>query len=275
MGIHVAGYGTRSAYCSEMLSKYRDDMQVIQGMDALLSLDVEHAYMEFDDHQHRCRPYMMLVGRPRQLEGEFPFGVTLINYVDDADMVPVVYRYDMTRANLTELARKGLYEPEFQVPSIIQGNRFILPCQVDVAALPAERQDLPPVVFASVNRASLRCTDVTSGYQIDEYFRELPLSEAEEQFQESREESAGFEAEHFVPSEVYEELYNSMASIGPEHAQVEDGVTATQEEAGRRYEAQGERPPYAPKRGPVRPGPAVGVTQIDAPGHDDEEDFIQ
>lgn len=251
MGLQVSSYGTQSPWCREMMAKYRDNMTVIESMDALLSLDVEHAYMEFDDHQHKCRPYMILVGRPRQLEGEFPFGVTLITYTDDADMVPVVYRYDMTRSNLTELARKGLYEPDFEVPPIIKGNRFILPCQVSVAGLPSERPDLPPVLFASVQTSSLRCTDVTSGYCIDEYFREIPLSEEEQEFQTARQESAGFEAEHYVPDEVYEELYQNVSGLEPEQKQVEDEVLP--EARGVQFEAEGERPQFMPHKGPAKP----------------------
>lgn len=273
MGLQVSSYGTNSPWCREMMAKYRDNMTVIQNMDALLSLDVEHAYMEFDDHQHKCRPYMILIGRPRQLEGNFPFGVTLINYTDDADMVPVVYRYDMTRSNLTELARKGLYEPDFEIPPIIKGNRFILPCQCSVAGLPAERTDMPPVLFASVESASLRCTDVTSGYQIDEYFRELPLSQEEREFQESREESAGFEKEQYVPDDVYDELYRNAAGLEPERLQVEDGVLPELEET--HIQSIGQRPTFMPHKGPVKPdGKAAGVREVDRASEGDENEFI-
>lgn len=212
MGLEVVSYGTNSMWCREMMAKYRDNMMVQSGVDALLSLDVEHAYMEFDDHQHRCRPYMMLMGRPRSLDAvdnSFPFGVTTINFVKDEDMAPVVYRYDLTRSNLTEMARKGLYEADFEVPPIIQGNRFVLPCKVSLAGMPSAHPDRePPVLFASVDRSSLRCTDVTSGYQIDEYFREVPLSKEEQEFEERRQETAGLNLEQYQPDEFYQELFS-------------------------------------------------------------------
>lgn len=243
MGLQVVSYGTNSMWCREMMAKYRDNMTVMQGVEALLSLDVEHAYMEFDDHQHRCRPYMMLIGRPRSLEGDFPFGVTTINYVTNEDMTPVVYRYDLTRSNLTELARKGLYESEFEVPPIIQGNQFVLPCTVSLAGMPADGPDAPPVLFASVERTSLRCTDVTSGYQIDEYFREVPLSKEEQEFEERREESVGFDMDSYVPDELYQELMNREDLKGL----IEPG----EPEAVRLAQDQPIRPVFTPK--PVAP----------------------
>lgn len=268
MGLQVASYGTNSLWCREMMAKYRDDMTVMQGVDALLSLDVEHAYMEFDDHQHRCRPYMMLIGRPRSLEGEFPFGVTTINYVTNEDTTPVVYRYDLTRSNLTELARKGLYEVEFEVPPIIQGNRFVLPCTVSLAGMPAETPDVPPVLFASVERTSLRCTDVTSGYQIDEYFREVPLSKEEQEFEERREESVGFDLDSYVPDELYQELMNREDLKGLIEPGEPEEVHLPQEQVVRPLFVP---KPVAPKRAPEADKRPEAESE---PAPEEESDFL-
>ena len=43
MGLQVSSYGTQSPWCREMMAKYRDNMTGIEGMDAVRSLDVEHA----------------------------------------------------------------------------------------------------------------------------------------------------------------------------------------------------------------------------------------
>lgn len=220
MGLEISSHDTCSPWCRELLAKYKDNMVVQSDVDALLTLSVERAYMAFDDHKHNCRPYMVLVGYPRQLEGQFPFGVTNINYMDDTNVMPVVYRYDMTRNNLAELARKGLYEPDFEIPPIIKNNSFILPCTVSLVGMPADQLGYPPVIFASVESASLRCTDVTSGYCIDEYFRELPLSEEEEEFNNLRKESVEFKQELSVQEDIYK--HYQQVSILQEKEQNQD-----------------------------------------------------
>lgn len=222
MGVTLSGYGTESPWCRELLSKYRDDMVVIDSMDATMVLSVQNAYLDFDDHVHNCRPYLMLIGKPERLEANFPFGVTAVNYMDQDTLMPVVYRYDLTRHNLAEMARKGLYEPDFEVPSIIRGNRFELPCQVNVAAMPSDKPTLPPVVFASVNQNSLRCTDITSGYEIDEYFRSVPETEDERMFNASQFDSVGFDHEDYTPEDVYSELLEHVSESDLEQAGLMD-----------------------------------------------------
>lgn len=230
MGIILDGKSMNSPLCRQLMAKYQDTMAREDGVDALLTLEVEQAFLDFDDEMHKYRPYLLLLGRPVSIEGQFPFGVSTIRYDDTVDRTLIMYRYDFNRQNLTELAQKGLFDEGFEVPDIIRQNEFVLPCRVNCVGLDAERADLPPVVFASIEPSSLRCTDATSDYNISEYFESVPES-AEELEADAPERPNVYQRTLEDTAKVYE---NAVPELKPEPMDVvpEESRRAPEKEIG-------------------------------------------
>lgn len=186
MPLITHGGRVESAACRLLRSEKSDQVVDVPEVRALLKLDVEDAFLEYEGARDGCRPYLILMGRPMSVQGEFPFNISEMHYDDPSDKVLLAYRYDFTRRNLADLAMKGLYEPGFEPPGIIRNNVFELPCTVACAAIGPVAEDDVPVIFASLNHSSLACTDDTSGYEISEYFEVMPVREAEPPYEAER-----------------------------------------------------------------------------------------
>lgn len=230
--LSTAGAGLQSAAAKVLLNQQEANVIRQNEVAALMTFDVESAFLDFSDKQQRCRPFLVLMGRPTMLEGEFPFNIRTIRYQNPDDKALMAYRYDLSRRNLAELAEKGLFEQGFDVPSIIQNNEFQLPCTVSCGALGPQGPDDVPIIFASVDTASLHCTDETSGYDISSYFESLPEEEVTEQLDPSRGlPESGVEA---VLEQVQHDIDTVMPSkepdVEPEYREAEEPVEQPQKE---------------------------------------------
>lgn len=185
MGMVVFGSGIDSAECRELRAKLRERVQQYDDMDATLVFDTEDAFIEYQNNGRSITPYLMLMGRPVSLQGDFPYGVSGVEYSNKLDQQLVSYRYELTRENLADLALKGLFEPGFEPPQVLRKNRFELPCTISCAALGPQSESDFPVIFASLNPGSLVCDDNMSGYSIHEYFDALPEREPDDLVYES------------------------------------------------------------------------------------------
>lgn len=180
MGFILDGKSQGSPLCQDLMSRYSKGMVRESGIPAVMQFGVENAFLEFDSPANRCRPYLMLLGRPQEITGEFPYGATTVRYQDTEERSLVAYRYDLTRQNLAAMVAKGLFDEGFAVPEIVRENVFELPCRVTCTALKPEEKGMAPVVFADIEAASLQCTDDTSGYTISDYFQPVPEPSPEE-----------------------------------------------------------------------------------------------
>lgn len=175
MGYNVASTSMRSAVCRALMAKYQQEMIIQDGIEAVAMLTTENAYLDSEPTQDGLhRPCIMLVGRIKELTGEFPGDISRVRYDDPADQRFITYKYMLSRSNLAELCRKGLFEPGFDVPDIIKDNEMEIPCRVSCAVLPGTGPGDAPVIFTDLDVRSFECTDETSGYRIDEYFDPLP-----------------------------------------------------------------------------------------------------
>lgn len=185
MSLIVTGSGIDSAECRELRAKMRERVKQYGDMPATLKFETEDAFIEFQNNGRSVTPYLVLMGRPVSVEGEFPWDVSTVEYASKLDRRLMSYRYEFTRDNLAALAAKGMFEPEFETPDVLRHNLFELPCSVSCVAVgPASEADFP-VVFVSLNPGSLLCDDEMSGYVIDEYFEELPQREPDDLVYES------------------------------------------------------------------------------------------
>lgn len=224
MPLITHGGRVESAACRLLRSEKSDQVVDVPEVKALLKLDVEDAFLEYEGARDGCRPYLILMGRPMSVQGEFPFNISEMHYDDPSDKALLAYRYDFTRRNLADLAMKGLYEPGFEPPEIIRNNVFELPCTVACAAIGPVSDDDVPVIFASLNHSSLACTDDTSGYEISEYFEAMPVREAE----------PPYEAERASHKALYEKAReDTMAVIEAEAPEAGTLVLPQEPEGGR------------------------------------------
>lgn len=258
MGLILDGKGLNAPEYQVMLGKYSDQM-VHSQVDATLALDVENVFLDFDE-KNRHRPYLLLLGHPAGLSGEFPCGVSQVQYKGQLDRMMIAYRYELSRENIAKLALKGVYDENFQIPSIMSDNRYELPCKANCAVLPAEQPGLPPVVFVSPEAGSLSANDETSGYEIDSYFDIAPeVGMTEPEVQEVVEDvfakTLADKTEAF--EDVLSESRDKTELETSETPQVEDGNPAP-----------GEKKPDPVKRG-------RDVSGIPTPSHEvDDTEFV-
>lgn len=185
MSFVVTGSGIDSAECRELRARWRERVRQYDDMDATLKFETEDAFIEFQNNGRTVTPYLMLMGRPVSVEGDFPWGVSGVEYANKLDRQLVAYRYELTRENLADMAAKGMFEPGFETPEVLRRNLFELPCTVSCVAVGPESESDFPVVFVSLNPGSLVCDDNMSGYTIHEYFEHMPEQEPEDLVYES------------------------------------------------------------------------------------------
>lgn len=229
MSYVVNAQGTDSALCHELLAKHSDKLARMSGVPAELVLKVESAYIGFGTQAEKFKPSLFLVGRPTVLRGNFPCGIIEMDYTTPQDRSLMVYRYELNRRDLTEMVRKGFYEPGFEVPPIIQNNEFELPVRTTCVCMPPQQVNgpqgaymEPPLGFVSIEADSCVCTDETSGYSICDYF---PFVEAEPAYDKETELAtekalAGEEFDKDVRS-IVEEMQEGMDLSGVTGEQAE------------------------------------------------------
>lgn len=185
--------------CREMTRRYAENTQVEQGLPALMTLRVSNAFIEWGGPRTKYRPRIAMQGKPERFEGEFPAGIRVCRIPEADDYPTLTYFYEFTRANLAELAAKGIFEDGFSVPQVLRQNTLELPCLCDmtVIQLPPEEGDdgpvaQPPMAFIRVQDGSrpdepntLTCYDKDAeingrfvpgaGYNIAEYFEFMPV----------------------------------------------------------------------------------------------------
>lgn len=220
MSYIIDGKGRRCPEARTLVPQYSDDVVRESDVQATLLLDVTDAFLDFEDKRENCRPFLVLMGRPMMLQGDFPCGISTIRYQDPTDRALVSYRYDLTRENLIEMVGKGMFEPGFEVPDIIKNNQFELPCTAACDVIKPEHKGDVPLAFVSINHGSLRCTDLESGYNIGSYF-EQPEAAVEEPVAEQEDEVIRDAASERMRQQVEEdtrELVSEFDSLDAEAA---------------------------------------------------------
>lgn len=239
----VNGQGTDSALCHELLAKYSDTMERVSGLPAELTMKVESAYIGFGTQAEKYKPCLFLVGRPTALKGQFPCGIIEMDYTTPQDRSLMVYRYELSRKNLTEMVRKGLYEPGFEVPPIIQSNEFELPVRTTCVCMPAQQVNgpqgaylEPPIGFISVEADSCVCTDETSGYSISDYFEYVEDEPTPDMELATEKALEGEEFDRGV-REITDELQEGI-DLGPVESPNQDETEAQRDDASQSTEGE-------------------------------------
>lgn len=181
--------------CRELLRRFADSVNIYEDIQATMHLQVEQAFIEFSGPRQKYKPHLVLQGKPVKFVGNFPDHISECRLVRETDQQLLSYQYELTRYNLAELCKKGLFEPGFQVPNIIRHNIMELPCRCDLVTFRSDSDVLdepdPMLVFIRVRdgsrdkeQTSLICFDSDriidgkavpgSGYVISDYFETMP-----------------------------------------------------------------------------------------------------
>lgn len=182
--------------CREILRRFAKSVNVYEDVPAVMHLQVQQAFIEFSGPRKKYKPHLVLQGKPLKFIGDFPDQISECRLVRETDQQLLSYNYELTRYNLADLCKKGLFEPGFQVPNIIRHNTMELPCRCDLVTVrPDESDNLdgsdPMLVFIRVRdgsrdkeQNSLICFDTDrvidgrevpgSGYVISDYFEPMP-----------------------------------------------------------------------------------------------------
>lgn len=182
--------------CREILRRFSKSVSVYEDIPAVMHLQIQQAFIEFSGPRTRHKPRLVLQGKPLKFIGDFPDQISECRLVRENDQQLLSYNYELTRYNLSDLCKKGLFEPGFQVPNIIRHNTMELPCRCDLVTVKSDEDEGldgpdPMLVFIRVRdgsrdkeQNSLVCFDTDriidgrevpgSGYVISDYFEAMP-----------------------------------------------------------------------------------------------------
>lgn len=118
--------------CAAMRIRYPEQMQHDSHVPATMFLETDRAFIHFGGPSESYRPYLVLQGRAVKYQGEFPGSVVEATMDRDSDRHYVEYVYELNNENISDMALKGLYDKNFQVPQILKHNTWELPCQCEV-----------------------------------------------------------------------------------------------------------------------------------------------
>ena len=146
---------------------------------------VEDANLLYGNETHDHRPYLKLRGYVNHLYGEFPYGITEVDFGlgGVGETKPdVEFNYNFTDDELAILTQKGLFNKGFEVPIVLTEQEFKeLPLECDVLSVPPERQDDAPLLFIGINSAyEIPLNSKNSGYELTGYFDKIVVKEAEQ-----------------------------------------------------------------------------------------------
>lgn len=146
---------------------------------------VEDANLLYGNETHDHRPYLKLRGYVNHLYGEFPYGITEVDFGlgGVGETKPdVEFNYNFTDDELAILTQKGLFNKGFEVPIVLTEQEFKeLPLECDVLSVPPERQDDAPLLFIGINSAyEIPLNSKNSGYELTGYFDKIVVKEVEQ-----------------------------------------------------------------------------------------------
>ena len=146
---------------------------------------VEDANLLYGNEAHDHRPYLKLRGYVNRLYGEFPYGITEVDFGlgGVGETKPdVEFNYNFTDDELAILTQKGLFNKDFKVPVVLTEQEFSeLPLECDVLSVPPERQDDAPLLFIGINSAyEIPLNSKNSGYELTGYFDKIVVKEVEQ-----------------------------------------------------------------------------------------------
>lgn len=126
------------------------------------------AYIDYGSYDEtRYRPYLVLDTEIQGAIGDFSNDITEFRYREEDKLLRSVH-YDFTDEELGVLASKGLYNPEFEVPSLFTDTDFELPIDLDVYLVNMNDKTM---VYASYDMISdLKTNSKLSGYDLVQYF---------------------------------------------------------------------------------------------------------
>lgn len=127
-----------------------------------------NAYIQFDSYDEaRYRPYLQLDAEIHGGRGELGNDITEFTYRED-DRLNRSVRYDFTDHELAMLVEKGLYYPDFEVPSLFTDTEFEIPMEMNITEIKLNDKRL---VYASFDMLSdLQTDSEKSGYDLVTYF---------------------------------------------------------------------------------------------------------
>lgn len=165
----IAAISTADAWFTRLASHLGSDLpiQTLEAVPVENTVVVESAYLAFEDEEHACRPFAMIVGRlvSTQPLTELSYGITELSWVSDQTMA---YRYDFTDEQLVEMiTNKGMYQKGFGIPSELIGIEGTFPGSANFFILAPQDAESVPVVMAELIDPTTSFIDMkSSGYDL-------------------------------------------------------------------------------------------------------------
>lgn len=125
---------------SHIESKYMEmeDVVRLEGIKAEMTFEAAQGFMAHESEEHEYLPYFHLIGRIKEVHGDFPFNVSTL-YFRDADAQSMIQDilYYPTPEELAHIIQTGqYYSKNFTIPPILGQNTYTLPCLLDLTVVP-------------------------------------------------------------------------------------------------------------------------------------------
>ena len=171
-----------------------------------------NAHIQFDSYDEaRYRPYLQLDAEIYGGRGSLGNDITEFLYRED-DRLNRSVRYDFTDEELSLLVKKGLYYPDFEVPSLFTDTEFEIPMEMDITEVELNDKRL---VYASFDMISdLQTDSEKSGYDLVNYFEE-------QEFDRQRTTDFELEEEQQIAIPEYQEETKVVSEDKQEEQEVE------------------------------------------------------
>lgn len=206
-------------------NRYVHEMEHVSNLPCEGDVYVTNAFIRRTGLRENYRPCLALIGEVKQIKGQFPCGVSVVEFGDGPDRPKVSYEYRLTNKELAKLCMAGMFDDGFRCPDVFFHNTFQLPMTCDCSALPPETEDDVPLLFVNINKPNMLTTSSRqSGYEIDEYFHEKPeeeygpeVADEEDIVEDLRPDVVPEPAPSYVPDIVDDYVSDEPASVVTEN----------------------------------------------------------
>lgn len=116
----------------------RQDLVVLENVDAEMTFKTTQAFMEHESEAHGYLPCFHMMGEITEVRGNFPFNVSAL-YFDamDSSRLQKDIIYYPSPQELSHMIEVGkFYTKRFTIPPILSDNTYTLPCKISLMIVP-------------------------------------------------------------------------------------------------------------------------------------------
>lgn len=187
----VSGHSMNHSY-SRQAKVFFDESQLIHeaGVKCTGDVFVSQTFIEYGGEETCHRPYFVLIGRLEEIHGEFPEGITDVEF-PEADQPEVRMNYELTNRQIADMYERGVF-PDLEdlnqfleyrnnkfgvrpetvfTPDIMNLNRYEgLPMDCSVLVVKNVSKEDAPIIFVQPEKQfDIPLTAENSGYELNKY----------------------------------------------------------------------------------------------------------